>query len=279
VAVIQGPGSYAQRLHSFGKSPAFLLGAVLFIIGSGLGALINFTALSIISLALAALPIIGLLLVYTASKTPQLPEKSLTGLTLFKVSAIIEMVIYCLVAALALIGVIIGVVLEIAVGGTVLAVFIFIMAAVTLGLLALFIFLYYVSILRIIGGIKTGLTTNVFTPLKGVMPLLVMLIILGVFSLMGTLSLIGWAGTGISSTGTLNMAMDNNLFFADLLQIIMSVLDSAGLSASTGTMVLSSAFGVVRMVGAIICVYVVYQFNKSIIYGSRHDVPQPPPQW
>jgi len=275
MAVNQGPGSYAERLHSFGKSPMFLLGAVLFIVGGGLGALINFTVFSIFNLALVALPIIGLLLVYIASKTPQLPEKSLTGLTLFKVSTIIEMVIFCLVIALVLIGVIIGVILGFAVGDTVIAVFIFIVAAVTVGILALFLFLYYVSILRIIGGIKTGLTTNVFTPLKGVMPLLVMLIIMAVFSFIGTLTLIGWAGAG-----SLDILMDDIFYFADVPWEVRSMFDGIGLFANMGTLVLSSVLGVMRTIGAIICVIVVYQFNRSIVYGGGYGAPPlPPQQW
>jgi len=90
------PSRFSQLLHKHGSSALFLIGIILYMVGNLFNIFLTFTIYSIIPLLLLALPIIGYWLIYSASKSPRLPERTLTGITLFKTSTIISLVAMCI---------------------------------------------------------------------------------------------------------------------------------------------------------------------------------------
>ncbi|MCL1820517.1 MAG: zinc ribbon domain-containing protein, partial [Oscillospiraceae bacterium] len=94
------PGGYAERLHSFGGSVLFMVGIILFTAGKLFTTFASFSVWSFFSLMILALPVTGFWLIFAASKMPRLPEKTLTSLTLFKVSIIIDLVVSCIIGLL-----------------------------------------------------------------------------------------------------------------------------------------------------------------------------------
>ena len=272
MTVSHEPGSYASRLHSYGRSPMFLVGMLLFIIGNVAGALLNFSIFNIFSLGLIALPVIGLILAYTASTNPCLPEKTLTALTLFKVSTIIELVLYCLLmAAVVIIAILVIVISAVAHDPAIVAIT-FVSVAFIVGIMVLFLIVYYVPLLCLIAGIKRGLISNVFEPLKGVTRVLVALIVLCVFMVIS--NAIAFAGSAIIDTLLLDAAIMAPEF-ADILKSLSMITD-------VGTITMTLIFSLMRSAGAITCVLVVRQFNKSITGDGWHSAgvpPLPPGQW
>jgi hypothetical protein len=179
--------SFTNRLHKHGRSPLFLAGTLLFTTGSIAGVLLSFGLISIFMLALLALPIIGLFMLRAASVKPSFPEKSLTSFTLFNVTAIIELVLICIGAAAAAIGFFAVGALGTAVlgnsaGGMVFVVFIF--AAV---IFAAFIYFYYVSLFRILAGMRNGVMRNIIKPLRSLTPFLIVSYILIASNVIGAL--------------------------------------------------------------------------------------------
>ena len=97
------PGSFVEKLHSYGKSNMFLVGIILFSVAELFSIFRNFSGFSIFSLIMLALPVTGFWFIFAASKVPKMPEKTMTALTLFKVSIIIDLVLKCLAAFVMLI--------------------------------------------------------------------------------------------------------------------------------------------------------------------------------
>lgn len=81
--------SFVHHIHNIGKSNLFLAGIILFSAGSILSIFSGFNAtMGILSLFLNAMPVIALWLIFAASTRPMMPEKTLTALTLFKITAV-----------------------------------------------------------------------------------------------------------------------------------------------------------------------------------------------
>ena len=258
----QGPGSYAERLHSFGRSGAFLLGVILFTIGSLFSLFMNFTVLSIISLLLLSLPIIGGFLIFAASSSPRLPEKILPALTLYKVSTIIELVFFCIIMGVVIIAMIIlsaaGAFFDATLGAIVI-----ISALIIIGIFVLYLILYYVSILRIINGVKGGLLSNKFAPLRGITPLMVVIIIAAVFSLIGSFIAIGASGfySDIINDIARELGAEFGREFRDMFLDFMPI-------QSVGVLVTSMLLNMATYAGIIICLSVVSRFNNTIKFGG-----------
>ena len=102
--------SYTDRIHSYGASGTFLFGTLLITLGGlllpvSLGLHLNIEIgghqlgyLGYAVVLIVLFPIIGLWLVYSASKNPRAPEKSLTALTLFRITAFIHLGVIAAVA-------------------------------------------------------------------------------------------------------------------------------------------------------------------------------------
>jgi hypothetical protein len=205
-------GSFIEHLHTQGRSGLFLTGIILFSAGTLFTIFASFSALSIISLLLAALPITGFWLIFAASKSPRLPEKTLPALTLFKIYTIFWLVVVGLVAlafliffGLAFIG------LAEFGGGGELAVLL-IMFFLTAVVFAVIIAFYYVPILRIIGSIRRNILHNAMEPLRGVLPFTVVAIILVSLGILGAL-------VGLAVMGTMGVMLD--MFIDDIMWEIM----------------------------------------------------------
>ncbi|MCL2203348.1 MAG: hypothetical protein FWB88_05365 [Defluviitaleaceae bacterium] len=184
---------FLQRLHSHGSSGTFLIGSVLFSAGTLLPILLNFSVFAIFSLALAVLPVIGVWLLYSASKTPKVPEGSLPGFTLFKVAAVIGLVFFCIA-----LGITVIVMLLVLAGGAfltdmfggggeiiLLMLFIF---AIVIALFILWLRFYYVALLRVLKSIREGILYGNCNEIRGVGSFTILSFISIGFGLLGDLS-------------------------------------------------------------------------------------------
>ena len=276
-----GPGSYAERLHSFGRSGAFLLGVILFAAGSLFNIFMSFSAFSLLSIGLLALPAIGLIMICSASSQPRLPEKSLTGLTLLKVTAIIQLVFMCLGAAGVAIGFIAVGILGAMLEPAVIIVVLF-MGLLALGIFALYIYFYYVSVLRIISGIRNGLVNNVFMPLRGVQPLMIIVIIAAAFGVIGSMVMIGASGGLNRFINEISWTLGLSWSQRQMLQSFLGVRGG-------GAQFFRFLFTTAAHVGTVLCVAVLHSFNNSLKTAGYvdssaaphppHQPPQPPVQW
>jgi hypothetical protein len=245
-------GSYAQNLHSFGGSVPFLVGVILFTAGTLFAAMSNFSVFTIFSLLLPALPIIGLWLIFAASKKPITPEKTFPALTLVKVYTIIGMVLFCIgLAGVAILGAVVLVGAGWLGGGAVAAAVIGVLIAI--GIMVAYLIFYYIALLKILNGIRDGLTTNVFTPLRGVIPF----------------SVLAWISIGIVALNaivTLAAAGFLQGFYNDLLWEVPREFRGVveGLLPSPGGLQLASFFSLVGAAGQGVLLVMLSRFNQSL---------------
>ena len=273
-----GTGSFVERLHRYGGSNRFFAGALLFTLGHVLNVIFTISTLpfslgiwSLIGLAYTSLPIIALWLIYAASKAPRLPEKTFPALTLVKVHTIIGLVLVCLVAAIILIAVIILAI----VGATTepaLIVVAIVMGVISLGIFALFIVFYYVALLRVLSSIRAGLYNNVLKPLKGVTPLMVMVIIFAVFGFIG--ALISFTVPALFDTFMDQLMVE---LAAELGPEFMDMWGPAAI-VNVGVGFISFVLTISTHVGALLCMSVLSGFNRSLKYGE-HRLTDPMSQY
>ena len=269
------PGGYAERLHSFGKSTLFMIGIILFSAGAVLAEFMSFSAASIITLGLLALPITGFWLIFAASKAPGLPEKTLTSLTLFKVAIIISLVLYSIVALLLLIAAISLFAAASAlagnpwaqggVGGLAFAGFVLLLAS---GGIVAFMIIYFKAVLKTLAGIKNNLLYNTFYPLEGIKMFTILTYIgVGFTALLALISLFSLNVIG-------GMIWDLPGFMRD---IVWAALPSQGIAA------FNALFTLTHCAGIVICVKVLNDFNDSLQpnpYATTqqpYQAPPPPP--
>ncbi|MCL2838863.1 MAG: hypothetical protein FWE04_07380 [Oscillospiraceae bacterium] len=252
------PGSFAERLHSYGGSTLFLIGIILLTVGILVSNIITF---NIIPLILAALPLTALWLIFAASKSPKSPGSTLAALTLTKVYAIIGLVLFSLVTLLLLI---VGIALAIfaaADGGAGIAAIVGIVFLVVMVIMILYIIFYYSALLRLLSGIRNGIKTNVFTPIRGVTAFSVITFITVGFGILGSIVM-------IAMSGFMNdLIMDAMWYMDPWMQDIYRPL--MGMFAP-GMMVISGLFTLVTYVGTIICVVVLNKFNGSLKRGQQN---------
>ena len=257
------PGSFIEKLHGFGISILFLVGIIMFSAGSLFSTFASFSATSIFSLMIMALPITGFWLIFAASKMPKMPEKTLPALTLFKVSIIIELVGSCFLALALLIGSIalfvVGANLSDWGGGEAFYAGGSAMLLVTGGVVA-FIVIYYKAILSVISGIRDGIMRNLFNPLPGIK----------------TFTILAYIGIGVSvlftslSSFLLPQYM-NMIIYAipsDYQDIVESMLPSSGSGFTL-------FFTLVMNAGIVVCIVVLNQFNNSLLYNRSQNTNTP----
>jgi len=238
------------RLHAYGGSTLFLVGIILFAAGNIISTLIGFTATSIFTLLLLALPVIGLFLIFAASKTPKLPEKTLPALTLFKVYIIIELVAVGIVALYVLIafGSIIGMSTDVVSSSTrSLIGIIFFLGAIFI-LLAAFIAVFFSFVLKLLGRIRSGITNNSLGPIPGIKAFTVLAYIsVGINILTGILEVFAYS---ILHSMIFSIPYDLLVSFSTLLQ----------------SSVFSFIAILVTSAGVVIFLIVLNQFNKSLAH-------------
>lgn len=241
------PNDFIRNFHYFGNSGMFLAGISMYTAGSAFAQLAALGLGSIIGLPLAALPIIGFWLIYAASKTPSYPEKSLTALTLFKVSVIIGLV----VSALGVLALLIGALLLFGLwaGGA----FLMLIGA---GVGGAVLFLYYKAILQCLGAIRAGLEGSHRGGLPGFSTMRVLLFIVIGFSMLGSLM-------ALAAHGFVSRLM-SDIMFGDVL---------AGMLFGSPLYAFMSLAG---DVGVILCIVVLGNFNDVL---SGAGGPRPAAGW
>jgi len=272
------PGSFAELMHSFGASVIFLVAICLFTAGGLFEIFMSFSVWSVLSLGLLALPVSGFWLIFAASKQPKLPEKTLTSLTLFKVSIIITLV-FTAIAALG--GIIAGILLFAAAGaatsyagaggGAVTAAGLF--ALLIAAGAVVFIVIYFKAVLKILTGIRNGLTYNSFTPLPEMKRFTIL-----------TYIMVGFAVLSAIMTAAAIGLMHNVLgMLPDFLYSAMASM----LLASPATAALNLLLTLSYNAGIVMCIIVLNQFNNKLMArGYRQPAqpappppPPPPPQY
>ena len=250
--------SYTDRIHTYGSTSLFLFGAIMITLGSillpiSLGMNIyhplGFAGYGIVLFLI--FPVMGLWMVYVASKSPGIPERSLTGLTLFRVTAFTHLGLIAVGAAL----------LALQFGGDGQALFglsIFespldlVMVLGALAVIVLYVTFYYGSLFSMIKGIRDGMYSNVFEELPGV----------GAFStinyIVNFLMIVG--SVGVIALGFVDVE------FIEIPEAVTQWFEPGrehiSMAMIAFAIILSSA-------GAILCTTVLNQFNSSLINDSE----------
>ena len=166
------PSEFLNRLRLHASSPLFLVGCILFSAGTLGGFLFGFSVWSVFAFLLAALPIVGLWLLYGSSVSNSNVGVTRGALVCLKVKAIFDLVIFCIVlGVIALVGIasIVGggaLVAYLGGGGEFLAIGILLFLA-TLGVLVVVLVLYFVAWVKAINCIRAGVNVGNVREIKG----------------------------------------------------------------------------------------------------------------
>ena len=254
------PGSFTVRMHQYSSSALFLVGIILFSAGNLISQIMSINILSIYTLILAALPVIGFWLAYAAARKPRLPEKTLPALTLFKTSVIIGLVVLCLfmlVMFIVVIALMIGAGMSSQIdlfggifSGVMVAVGI-ILLIILAGAIIIIVF-YYRSVFRIISGIQNGIRNNIIYPLRSIKFFSVLTYIGAVFSVLSAVFSFG------------SMRVFNEAIYSLPSEFSGFIEPIAG--TLTGHGALSAILTIIGSVGTVLCVMVLNRFNNSLMY-------------
>jgi len=223
-------GSYLEKIHVYFGGSLFLAGVLLYSIPIVLRV---FSGSSVVALAIHLVPAIGLLMSFAAAKHPNHPERTLAAIKVIRVGVIIGLVLMCifwlsgLQAFVSLIG--LG-------DGMLLAVPFVVMLASVSAIIAF----YYIPFIRILNCIQYGVSCNEFKPLRGSIPFVVMSSLNIIFNIV-------------------SIFLPNN--FAQFLSHQSNssiVLDTVSISS------INSTFTVISSTGVVVCLVVLWKFNKSI---------------
>jgi hypothetical protein len=231
----------------------FLIGIALFTAGNLLSIFLSFNTYNIIMLLFLALPILGFWLIFASSKVPQLSEQIPTALTLFKVSAIIDLVILCLAGLLL---VIMGLLLFVAAaalgsGGVFFAGVFLIGIAVVVVAIAV---VYFKLTMGVLGGIRENIERNTLTPIPKIeMFSIITYIFTGFSALVALITMVAvaWLENFVDS------------FIRELPREIRNMVmdflpDTSGVS-------LSSFFTLVACAGVVACIIALNEMNKKMV--------------
>jgi len=258
---------FTQLLHDFGSSKLFLIGIILFMLGNLASVVFSFELspyITVYSFLMIILPIIGFWLIYSASKSPRVPERSLTAVKCFKASMIITLIIQCLIV-LALIIASIALFLGAFATGVfvsgntaqivmnILGVSLLIGAAVAM----VFIILYFRSVLRVLNGIRDGLSGKPVFTLPGIKFLTVYTCITIGSTLLSSLSNLSTLFL-YNGDSYYNMYSSLNELPDELFYFLRSLMTSGY------NLVFLTICGVVASVGTLFFIIVLNRFNKSL---------------
>ena len=148
---------YLASAKKLTKSVAFVLGCVLITAGTAGGVFVDFTWLNIVGLAFALVHIVGLwMLVFEAGRPGY--EWTLTALSLFKIAAILAMILICIVVAITFLAVLFAV----------LSGFLFLLLlGAIVGFGYVLVKFYFLALLNVLDGIRICITTNKIIQLEG----------------------------------------------------------------------------------------------------------------
>jgi len=250
-------------MHQFGGSKLFLIGILLYTLGNLVSTVATLSPYTVINVILIALPVIAFWMIYAASKSPKIPEKTLSALTMFKVVVVIGLVVLCLVVFVFLIAAIAMMIGANSAGrmgmgfdGMGFMIVGIVFMAVTVIMLAIII-IYYKAILGILRDIRIGIMTNNPVPLRGVGVLKFFVYVGAAFTLLGSFAMLGSAG--IVDRYLNDMIYSMPYEYWDIFGVFTNAI-TANASLSAITSIITSA-------GTVICVVVLGKFNSNLKYG------------
>jgi len=262
--------SYTDRIHSYGASAPFLFGTILYTLGGLmlpvclwlLSAHPLFTdtprrmlgyGLMVVVTILPLLPIVALWMIYSASKSPRAPEKSLTSLTMFRITFFLHLSV--IMAGAGLLALLFG-----ADGQALFGLSIFdspldlVLILGALALIVLYVTFFYGSLFSMIKGIRDGIYSNLFDALPGVGPFSFISYVTSTLMILAALAIIL---VGVAPI--------------EILPIEIPMLDTInnyaehwfGYSGSMALALMAFAF-ILSRAGALLCTNVVNQFNSGL---------------
>jgi hypothetical protein len=131
---------------------------------------------------ITVLSIIGFWMVFSASRDTAL--RLLPALTLFKVAAIMALVIFCIAMGLIMLALLIVSIAALAYE-PVAGVVVLIIMLIAVAIFVIMLVFYYIAMLRIIKGFRNNIIYNDFSPIRGVVPFTVMTVIGFVIAFIG----------------------------------------------------------------------------------------------
>jgi len=246
-------GIYTDRIHNFGVSSPFMIGAILYTIGGLmlpiiLGIYIDHSLgfLGFGAVLFSAPPVIALWMIYIGSKSPKPPEKSLTALTLFRLTFFLHLGVIAAIAA--------GMALMFGMDGQALfGLSVFdsplhlVLILVGLAVVVLYVTFYYGSLFSILKGIRDNIYSNAFEPLTGLGPFN------GIHNIVSVIVIIG---SIIAITVGLTP-----LDFITIPEIITQWFENANFALA-----LIAVSLVITRIGGLISISVLRQFNSGLEY-------------
>ncbi|MCL1845350.1 MAG: hypothetical protein FWF77_05560 [Defluviitaleaceae bacterium] len=170
----EAPAPQAQDIHTdfsaeikrHAKSVRFILGCLLITFGTFGAVFFDFTVQGIASVSTAMIHVVALwIVVYDAVFSPETSRKTLTALSMFKVSAVISLIFAVIVFGI----------LGLAFLFATLSGFIFLFFFAIIGGVGYLVFRYYfLSLLRLLDALKERLTTGRYASLGEAEPFLIM---------------------------------------------------------------------------------------------------------
>ena len=251
-------GSFRERLHSYGASKLFLTGIIMFSGGSLLNIMLSFGFFSVFSLLILAVPLTGFWLIYAASKSPAIPEKTLPALILFKVIIIMNMVIWSLFVLLILI---IGfssfslTANYISFDGADPSAFGF-LALFTAGIMLTIIIIYFKALLKVIGSIKYGIINNSLKVLSSV----------NVFSILAYISIALSSLINLIVAFSFNEILDVLVFeFPEFMEFLIEAVPTQS------DLLISVFLTLAADLGLVLCIVCLGKLNKSLLNAGEKN--------
>jgi hypothetical protein len=175
---------FTDRVFGVTNGVLFLVAIIFFTLGGTISVINTFSVFNLIFLGpvITVLSIIGFWMVFSASRDTAL--RLLPALTLFKVAAIMALVIFCIAMGLIMLALLIVSIAALAyepVAGVIVLLGMLIIVAAFVVMLVF----YYIALLRMIKGFRNNIIYNDFSPIRGVVPFTVMTVIGLVIAFLG----------------------------------------------------------------------------------------------
>jgi hypothetical protein len=174
--------NFIMHIREHGSSSIYLTGCILYTVCTLGALLIRFSLFNILQIAYVLLSVVGIWLFYSASKNREKSNDFLTGLTLFRTSAIIGFVLFCIIVGFLILGLsaffIFAMITRETLGTRGLALASMLFAIITsIGLFIIMVKFYFIPLLNVLKSIKDGINNYNITRIKGVNSLIVLSII------------------------------------------------------------------------------------------------------
>jgi uncharacterized membrane protein len=249
-------GSFPERFRQYFSSNLIFVGLILLTIGTTLPLFVNFGFGGIIGFALAVLPIVGYWLIYFAAKQPPTtPDNTSTGITLIKISAVIGLVVFCiLLGAVSILMIIVliggGMLVDFLGGGGGILFALFLVFAIYVALSILWIKFYYIAFFNVLRSIREGLNTGYVSELKGAGSYTILSFVMLGLALLGNLISIATVNAANNFVGNFRSELFSELP-AEFHGIIDIAVPFGGFSAWPMVWAMLSSVGMILVVVAI----------------------------